>query len=196
MIEYLMAVAETSLPIPAVSVGSSLLMHVFTLLSQKPNVYYQCQKAYYYYLEYLDQVDKSNLSHKLGYASASIFVYEKIFVDLSDNNIIAGNESIITGNTVQTLFFWNHPKMTIQERITLCEKHMIGIVGACTKHPVLLDKIEKIQETLVNVITFHEYDVFLSKIIDRVYDRTYVVKKGVSIDQLIHDCIIDAASSS
>lgn len=164
MIEYLVASQETVLPIQAVSTGASILMHIFTLLVECPNVYYQCQKAYYYYLEYLDQVGKSNLSHKLGYANASIFVYEKIFADLSGNemgvvcpSVSDSMDFIHLGNSVKTFLFWNHPTMTTANRIHLCEQTMVPFLQMCMEHPVFLENVEIIQETLDVGVTYQDY---------------------------------------
>lgn len=168
MIEYLVASQETVLPIQAVSTGASILMHVFTLLVECPNVYYQCQKAYYYYLEYLDQVGKSNLSHKLGYANACIFVYEKIFADISGNEmgvvcptVSDSMDFIHLGNSVKTFLFWNHPTMTTANRIRLCEQTMVPFLQTSIDHPVFLENIETIQETSGLAMTCEEYETYL-----------------------------------
>lgn len=74
--------------------GISTINHVFKfLLIYTKNIditYYNCQKAYVYFIEFIDQISEDNHSFlKLNSKDASLFVYKKTIFDI--NNEIRQN---------------------------------------------------------------------------------------------------------
>ena len=60
--------------------GGNIVIHVFTMHvyanQSLENIFNQCSKAYVCYLEYIEQLDKTNLANNLYISDISIFVYK------------------------------------------------------------------------------------------------------------------------
>jgi hypothetical protein len=85
------------------SIGLNTVLHVYkiALLNTKnfENTQFLCQKAYYCYLEYIEQMNKSNLLHNLNNSDAIIFVYKKALNDINQPNTNYGFTNI---NNIQS----------------------------------------------------------------------------------------------
>jgi hypothetical protein len=66
-----------------------------TLYSKKNvgSAYVNCQKAYYCYLEYIEQMNRTNLLHNLNNLDAVIFVYKKTIDDLYEVSSLRGTNT-------------------------------------------------------------------------------------------------------
>ena len=73
----------------SLSVGINAIHRVFeyTLLKTKQidKAYYQAQQTYQYFIEYIEQVNKSQLNG-LNHKDAILFVYKKAIFDIHDGN--------------------------------------------------------------------------------------------------------------
>ncbi len=71
------------------SIGLNTIIHIYKICLINSKSFdvtqYLCQKAYYCYLEYIEQMNKSNLLHNLNNSDAIIFVYKKT---ISDSGIL------------------------------------------------------------------------------------------------------------
>jgi len=70
--------------------GISTLNHVFKILliytKNLDMIYYNCQKSYIYYIEFIGQIGEDNHSFlQLNSKDASLFVYKKTIFDINDN---------------------------------------------------------------------------------------------------------------
>jgi hypothetical protein len=62
-------------------IGLNTIIHIYKIVlintNNIENAYKYCQKAYYCFLEYIEQMNKTNLLHNLNNSDAIIFVYKK-----------------------------------------------------------------------------------------------------------------------
>lgn len=74
-------------------IGLHSIIHIFKIvLTNTKNIditYYTCQKAYFCYLEYIEQINKSNLIHSLNVTDSITFIYKN-----SLNNICFNKENV------------------------------------------------------------------------------------------------------
>jgi len=94
-------------------IGIRIIHRVFDWVFVKTKnisfVYYYCNSAFSYYLEYIEQIFKSCLLHNFNYSDAILFVYKKTIFEISENrehssfhtlNMEVGGKSIIS-NIIQ-----------------------------------------------------------------------------------------------
>jgi hypothetical protein len=67
--------------------GFRSITHIFQInylyTSELETSFYSSQKAYIFYLEYLEQMEKTNMSHDLNFTDAIQFVYSKTIAQLT-----------------------------------------------------------------------------------------------------------------
>jgi hypothetical protein len=142
---------EIDYPISYLYIGINSIHRVFEHILLKTQsiekAYYYCQKTYYYYLEYMSQIYKSNILLNLNHMDAVLFVYKKtIFNDvtinddvsntvknimtLDDNSIIIDNETEIKSLLLQiskitnTIFHWENTEFEFNDRLYICENYL------------------------------------------------------------------------
>ena len=78
------------------AIGMRMLFHIFqmNLIYTKNIDIILCQKSLYYYLEYLEQMKKTNALHCLNYLDAIQFVYNKTITKNYDRNQKDDNECV------------------------------------------------------------------------------------------------------
>lgn len=87
-------------------IGVSIIHRIFEFIFKKTKnlntVYYYLNETISYYLEYISQVNKSNLYHNLNQSDAVVFVYKKIIFELFNDNedsmdfVELGSKSILS----------------------------------------------------------------------------------------------------
>ena len=144
-------IVESKQLIMSLSIGITAIHRVFeyTLLKTKQidKAYYQSQQTYYYFLEYLEQINESHLVHTLNHKDAVLFVYKKAIFDVHDgsediqSNSLANIMSLscnsinISDKEWRTLFIriskiinaflcWNNYLYDFSFRIQLCEQFL------------------------------------------------------------------------
>lgn len=137
--------------IMSLSIGITSIHRVFeyTLLKTKQidKAYYQAQQTYYYFLEYIEQINESYLVHTLNHKDALLFVYKKSIFDVHDGNESNKSTSLtnimslscdsvnISDKEWRTLFIriskfinsflcWNNYLYDFPFRIELCEQFL------------------------------------------------------------------------
>ncbi len=94
-------------------IGLNAVLHIYklSLLNSRSfeTTQFLCQKAYYCYLEYIEQMNKSNLLHNLNNSDAIIFVYKKT---ISDSNILNINENSNLNNSLLTTKYFINANIT------------------------------------------------------------------------------------
>ena len=72
-------------------IGFRMMIHIFQLNyihSKNINdVYLNCQKAYYYYSEYLEQMYTTNMCQDLNHLDAMLFVYSKTLIKYENDSV-------------------------------------------------------------------------------------------------------------
>lgn len=94
-IQSLNTIIEPKQLLLSLSIGITSIHRVFeyTLLKTKQidKAFYQGQQTYYYFLEYLKQINESHLVHTLNHKDAVLFVYKKAIFDVHDGTDIKSN---------------------------------------------------------------------------------------------------------
>jgi hypothetical protein len=119
--------------------GANIVIHVFTMHvcanESLENIYKQCCSAYVCYLEYIEQLDKTNLANNLYISDISIFVYKLTLGELVKNTGSESSVELLSGSmsnkhiidlvikTWNTLLAWNSP-LSFNARLAICDVHL------------------------------------------------------------------------
>lgn len=125
--------------------------------------HYSMQKAYLYYLEYMEQVSSSNMTTELNHTDAILFVYSKSLVNYStdkiktetDKNSIVDNMASISKIT-ETILWWDNNKII---RESLCSKLLCNLcsLSIYLKDDLLCAFIEYGQKRTMNNDEYAEF---------------------------------------
>jgi len=103
---------EMNYPISSICIGINAIHRVFEIILFKTKTiektYYYSQRAYYYYLEYIEQIYRANLFQNLNHMDIILFVYKKTIFDIYDgeqNDNSQTISNIMTLNSDQILCF-------------------------------------------------------------------------------------------
>lgn len=118
-----------------VSLGFRAITHIYQTNYVQTNdidaSYYSMQKAYLYYLEYLEQVAESNMTDDLNHTDAILFIYNKALIHYSsDNRNVVANPSVVNimasvSKLVETILWWDN------ENINKCKINIEVIINLC-----------------------------------------------------------------
>jgi hypothetical protein len=176
-----------------VSLGFRAITHIYqTNYIQTNDIdvsYYSMQKAYLYYLEYLEQVAESNMTDGLNHTDAILFIYNKALIHYaSDNRNVVANSSVVNimssvSKLVETILWWDN------ENINKCKINIDVIVNLCNLSIKLTDDI------ICTIIEYgqrrdmdnDEYAEFLTCILKLCKDE---IKQGTI--KTSHQLIIDS----
>lgn len=118
--------------------GANIVVHVFTMhvyaKQSLENICNQCCKSYVCYLEYIEQLDKTNLANNLYISDISIFVYKLTLGEfgISNNNDDCQEKALDSCNkdcidlvvkTWNTLLAWNSD-ISFNARLAICDMHL------------------------------------------------------------------------
>lgn len=174
-------------------IGINAVHRVFEYILIKTNnidtAYYYSQKACYSYLEYLEQINKSELASAFTHMDAIICVYKQTIFDIYDgenssnnnssaiNNLLSLNtEKInITQTEVRTLlniifkftkilFFWDNTQIKFNDRHTICNDYLFRYLIKFEHIEFINSYLELIQEKVIN-LTYNKYNEFLQEIL-------------------------------
>ena len=159
-------------------IGMNAIHRVFEYILIKTKniekVCYYSKKAFYYYLEYMEQVYSSNLHQNLNQMDAILFVYKKTIFDLynGDNedtfctmtNIITSNgEIMIIDDTnlqiilkkisiyMNTFFYWENMETNISfyDRKELCSHYLDIFIKKCFCNNQIIPFLEIMQKKIL-----------------------------------------------
>lgn len=160
--------------------GANIVIHVFTMHiyanQDLENIFNQCCKSYVCYLEYIEQLDKTNLANNLYISDISIFVYKLTLgeLDLQNNsysntnlqstseerkeydiptsvspeNIVRRSLLDLLVKTWNTLLAWNS-SISLNARLAICDVHLpkyAKLFHINSLSPVFRDYLGIIQE--------------------------------------------------
>ena len=181
--------------------GVTIMTHVFTILVNKlnrpdnitkpdtkesaksiiENLLQLCYKTQVCYLEYIEQLDKSNLGNNLYISDISAFLYKLTigdidFTDISESGIefehVNSSQNILLSlikRVVSIIVFWNCD-YSFESRITLCDRHFVKYVKLFYNIPnshEFLHYLELIQEKWQ--MDENTYFVFLNEYYKIIY---------------------------
>jgi hypothetical protein len=171
-------------------IGMNTIHRVFEFILIKTKniekVCYYSKKAYYYYLEYMEQIHSSNLQQNLSQNDAMVFVYKKTIFDLYDGenedvfgtmtNIIASNGEIMIiddeilqimlkniSKIMNILFYWENTEFSFYERKELCN-YLDPFMKKCFSIKQITHFLEILQKKIS--IKHPEYVLLLKELID------------------------------
>jgi hypothetical protein len=176
-------------------IGMNVIHRVFEYILIKTknieNAYFYSQKGSYYYLEYLEQINKSEFANVFSHMDAIMLVYKKTIFDIYDgetntnginstisNLLSLNNEQInisqkdlrslfnIMFKFTHTIFFWNNVDIKFQYRIDLCNNYLFRYLNNIDCLEFINSYIELIQEKMT--LSYDKYNSLLSEIIIRI----------------------------
>lgn len=164
------------------SIGVNAIHRVFEyVLLQKKNIdhaKYHSQQACYYFLEYIEQIHLSGLTHSLNNKDAVLFVYKKTIFEMRDDdsvhssntisNILTMSDDLLNINNnewrnmysrilniVNLLFYWNNQNYTFQDRKHICDELLLRYLYAVEKLDFATVYLENIQSLFQpNIVTY------------------------------------------
>lgn len=126
--------------------------------------YFYAQKSQYYYLEYIEQLYKSNVSLNINYVDIILFIYRRtIFredddgaehqvIDFIEEEILKIDSVDIKDlfqrmvKVLNILFFWDNVKLSFDNRIKICDTFLLFFL--LNAENIEFQYIELIQEKL------------------------------------------------
>uniref|UniRef100_A0A6C0JGX7 Uncharacterized protein n=1 Tax=viral metagenome TaxID=1070528 RepID=A0A6C0JGX7_9ZZZZ len=207
---------ETSTLASSMYIGMNSLHRVFEYVILKTkNIEKAChysKKTFYYYLEYMEQINSSNLCQNLNHMDAVLFVYRKTIFDLYDGepedsyntmtNIIVSNEESILMDDVEcrafftniskfvnTLFYWENESLTFSERKELCATFLLPFlqqVNILDKTTRYLDFIQKKEKLLIGL-----YTKLLKEILESIGKRKKTRSNDFDTSDYLQKCFVE-----
>ena len=187
-------IKNLSNPSNSLFIGMNAVHKVFEFVLIKTknidNAYFYSQKSYFIYLEYLEQIHKSDLSQNLNHMDAVLFIYKKTIFDIFDgdnnNNGSSSISNLITLNSdnlamnerdiselfntisrfTKTLFFWENPKLSFENRINICKNYLPGYFNRIYSIEMISSYIAIIQEK--SDLKYDKYNNLLKEILNRL----------------------------
>ena len=193
---------EMNHPSHCVYIGINVIHRVFenTLMKTKNlrKAYFYAQKSQYYYLEYVEQIYKSNFSLNLNYVDIVLFIYKKtIFrseveeeqqeniIDFIDDEVLQIEEEegktlfIKMIKTMNVLFYWENTKLGFEARRNICDTYLSIYL---LNENIDLTCVEIIQEKIK--MNENNHKEFLKEIIERHLVVSKPSKKRVMTTQI------------
>jgi hypothetical protein len=155
--------------------GANIVIHVFSMNVYANNslegILNQCCKSYVCYLEYIEQLHKTNLANNLYISDISIFVYKTTFVELSLECPNTRNKDILEllVKTWNTLLSWNSV-LSFNARLAICDIYLTIYAKLFYNIPdaqVYRDYASTIQEKLE--MSENVYFAFLNEYYKRIF---------------------------
>lgn len=174
-------------------IGMNAIHRVFEYVLIKMNnvdhAYYYSQKSYYYYLEYMEQIHKSDLSQNLNHMDAIMFVYKKTIFDIYNGestnlsntitNIMTLNSETLSvnekelktlfnniSNFTKTLFFWENNNITFENRIYICDNYLHRYLHKIEALELITSYLDIIQQKMN--MDYVKYEELLKEILVKI----------------------------
>lgn len=191
---------DHNFPVSSLCIGVHSIHRVFEYAIMKTKnierAIYYAQQTYCYYLEYMSQIQESNLLQSLNHIDAVLFVYKKTIFDLSNNdgntvtNIMTLNDhSIIIDDEVcrtlfsqiskvmNTLFYFSNPCLDFFGRKLICDVYLERYLMQSHNMETSVSYLEIIQQK--KMLSFDVYEQLLKEMIEK-QEKTRKNKKKVS----------------
>jgi hypothetical protein len=174
-----------------IKTGLDTITHIFkiNLVTRKSIeiASFYSQKAYYCYLEYIEQIHKNNMTQDLNTIDALLFLYNKTLSKEDDVSILNVNAGIIQDNDIKIidhilcnistitnfLLNWDNNMLSMENRVVICKDmllkylHLFYNIGLTNLIEYFLILNEKIK------MSYSDYYAFL----DELYKKMKKMKK-------------------
>tara|TARA_B110000285_G_scaffold235423_1_gene317046 strand:- start:7764 stop:8567 length:804 start_codon:yes stop_codon:yes gene_type:complete len=204
--------------IMSLSIGITSIHRVFeyTLLKTKQldKAYYQAQQTYYYFIEYLEQINQSHLVHTLNHKDAILFVYKKAIFEVHDGNesnksnslenimTLSCNSVNISDKEWRTLFIriskfiqvflcWNSHLYNFSFRIQLCERFLEQYLINIERLDFTTYYLEYIHQNFP--ISTEQYMELLTCMISKI-EKTKRIRSGSITEQEKNEIVFEKIS--
>jgi len=197
---------ELKYPITSLYIGINSIHRVFeyVLLKTKSieKAYYYSQRTYYYYLEYMEQIHRSNLSQSLNHMDAILFVYKKTIFDLYDGNeqndtsnkitnIMTLNNTVLIidenewrelftkiSKIINTIFDWNNIELNFYQRKDICDNYLGKFLLRGQNIDLTISYLEIIQEKIQ--FDYKQYEYLLKELLKicEIYEKSKKQRTG------------------
>jgi hypothetical protein len=166
---------ELNFPISSTYNGINAIHRVFEIALMKTKsiekTYYYSKKAYCYYLEYIEQINRANLSQNMNHMDIILFVYKKTIFDMYDgepdesshtlSNIMTLNNEVLIFDEKEirvtlskviklahVLFHWENNNIDFYNRYEISIKYLKRFVSKIDSLETTLQCLELIQEKM------------------------------------------------
>ena len=190
-------------------------VYVFTLMKystlQRANYY--SQKAYVYFIEYMEQVHEHELTHAINHNDAILFIYNKTIFEMTDSS----PSSLSTNDKMRNIFslqpcqtvpnmedcisalhcihifiniilYWENTNITTSERIKIC-KNILPSILKYTNHIAITQRyLEYIR--VITHMSFSDYYNFLIEI-NELFETTLLTRVHQISELIIAKCYVD-----
>ena len=182
--------------------GLEMLTNIMQITIMNTNnidiAFYYCNKGYYYYIEFISQIDNDNNHLELNIKDAIIFVYKKTIFEIKEpigiiNNCNVNNNNIKKVETIRKMMdiVNNYVKIfKIKDIINLNINNEIYINSQIYIDKSLLKIINKLEnnykdEQQFSILVQNLYNIF--KILLKVFNKINVINsENYSIDDVLN----------
>jgi hypothetical protein len=165
-------------------IGLNSVLHIFKLILFKTNdvklAYIQSQKGYYFFIEYIEQIENLDLSYNLNNIDAIKFMYSKtlnnddpILPDVFLNYTLTDFQK--TQKTIFILLQLENNYFTTENRINIIKVHLLNYLQYST---IFIDGLNDLMEKIEMDIT--TYFLFLQKYAKSIEKNE---KRGIVLDK-------------
>jgi len=199
---------EMNYPISSVFIGTNAIHRVFEIIIMKTKsiekTYYYCQRAYYYYLEYIEQIYRANLSQNLNHMDIILFVYKKTIYDTydGDNNdnshtlsniMTLNNETLVfdekeirqmllkVTKMINILFYWDNYNIDFYQRYSIAGNYLHRFLHKIDNVSNSIQYLEVIQEKME--MDYSLYDQLLKELLKKM--ETNRIQSGMDASDFI-----------
>jgi len=203
---------ELNFPSSSVYIGANAIHRVFEIILMKTKsiekTYYYCQRAYYYYLEYIEQIYRANLSQNLNHMDIILFVYKKTIYDTydgdnNDNSHTLSNIMTLNNETlafdekelrkillkvtkiINVLFYWENINIEFHERQSISFNYLNRFLHKIDAIDSSLQYLEVIQEKME--MDYMVYNELLNELMKKI--ESAKLKTGIT-GLYSNDCIL------
>jgi hypothetical protein len=200
--------------------GIETLIHIFSIIFYYTKnldlTFYHSQKAYYFYIEFIEQISDDNITFlKLSSTDAVMFVYKKTIFEL--NNERKKTMSFLTADEISIIsytdaymhiykkfvsYILNHRDFIYDNKlqyINLCCDKMQKCISILNKHKIKQNYIEciflftnllaQIDKSRAVTVFFDTIEVFVKRLKDLTIKKKIINEKIIT--NKIYDCYIN-----
>jgi len=222
--EYIDAFCKISVNIPPPHydcmfyVGINVInkVYVFTLMKyntlQRANYY--AQKAYVYFIEYMEQIHEHELSHAINHNDAILFIYNKTIFEMNEtspsslsthdkmrnifslqpnNQTLPNIEECMNAlqhihKYINCILYWENTMISTVERINIC-KHLLLSIIKHTDHIAITQRYLEYIRNITNM-SFSEYYNFLTEV-NTLFETTLLRRVNQIGEIIIAKCYVE-----
>lgn len=156
-----------------IQTGLITILHIFRLnVIQSKNVenaHFLCQKANYFYLEYIEQIHEKNMTQDLNTTDAVMFIYNKTLnvenpIDKKRSNSLIYEDLFLIDKITHYLCYWDNHEFDVENRITILSTFLEKFLLIREKLKPVISFLHIIREKMQYNMKIEEYSLYLEEI--------------------------------